>query len=235
MSEEKCWAVIPAAGVGRRMGGQLPKQYLPLVGRRVIDHAIARLLLHPAIHGVYVALGEQDAWWGDTEYADHPDLVRVSGGQERANSVLNALKALLRHAAGDDWVLVHDAARPCLRMTDVDRLISAVQGHGVGGVLGIPVHDTMKRTDRGNIVQETVDRSGLWRAFTPQMFRLGQLGEALEGALKAGVLVTDEASAIEWAGGMPLMVEGAPDNIKITRPGDLEIASFFLQQQELSV
>ncbi len=230
MSEPRRWAVIPAAGVGRRMGTEIPKQYLPLAGRTVIEHTVERLLLHPAIDGLYIALGEQDAWWEDTEYAGHPDLVRVPGGAERVHSVLNALRALEKRAAPDDWVLVHDAARPCVRREDISRLIERVeQGGGVGGLLGRPVHDTMKRTDSQGRIDETVARERLWHAFTPQMFRLRLLREAIEGALAAGVAVTDEASAVEWAGHAPLMIEGHPGNIKITRPGDLELAAFYLR------
>ena len=229
MSEPRRWAVIPAAGVGRRMGTDIPKQYLPLAGRTVIEHTVERLLLHPGIDGLYIALGEQDAWWEDTEYADHPDLVRVPGGAERVHSVLNALRALEGRAAPDDWVLVHDAARPCVRREDISRLIECVeQGGGIGGLLGRPVHDTMKRTDSQGRIDETVARERLWHAFTPQMFRLRLLREAIEGALAAGVTVTDEASAVEWVGHAPLMIEGHPGNIKITRPGDLELAAFYL-------
>jgi len=212
------------------MGTEIPKQYLPLAGRTVIEHTVERLLLHPGIDGLYVALGEQDAWWEDTEYAGHPDLVRVPGGAERVHSVLNALRALEKRAAPDDWVLVHDAARPCVRREDISRLIERVeQGGGVGGLLGRPVHDTMKRTDSQGRIDVTVARERLWHAFTPQMFRLRLLREAIEGALAAGVAVTDEASAVEWAGHAPLMIEGHPGNIKITRPGDLELAAFYLR------
>ncbi len=232
MSEAGCWAVIPAAGVGRRMGGDVPKQYLPLAGRRVMDYAIEAFLGHPAISGVCVALAPDDAWWEGTDYANHPQLVRAPGGRERADSVLNALRVLSREAAGGDWVLVHDAARPCVRRADIDRLMAAVSAADTGGLLGIPVHDTVKRAGRDQRVRETVEREGLWRAFTPQMFRLGQLMDALSRALEAGATVTDEASAIEWAGGRPLMVEGAADNLKVTRPGDLEIALFYLRQRE---
>lgn len=226
------WAIIPAAGVGRRMGGDVPKQYLQLAGRPVIEHTIERILLHPRIDGVYVALGEQDGWWPDTEFARHPDLVRVAGGAERCHSVLNALDALAQRARPDDWVLVHDAARPCVRRADITRLVDAVLDHPVGGLLGMPVRDTMKRTDAAGTIVATVEREHLWHAFTPQMFRVGMLREALAGALAAGVLVTDEASAMEWAGHRPLMVAGAADNLKITRPDDLALAEFHLRAQQ---
>lgn len=229
MSEARHWAVLPAAGVGRRMGADIPKQYLELSGRRVIDHTIERMLRHPRIEGLCVAISEADVWWADSEYAAHPGVVVAPGGAARADSVLNALHALAVRAAPDDWVLVHDAARPCVHPEDISRLIDAVEQAGaVGGLLGMPVRDTMKRADSAGQVGHTVDRDGLWHAFTPQMFRLGALRQALGDALVAGVAVTDEASAMEWAGGRPLLVEGRPDNIKITRPGDLDLAAYYL-------
>lgn len=231
MSEPACWAVVPAAGVGRRMGSAVPKQYLMLAGRMVIDHTIERLLLHPSVDGLYLALSEEDGRWAGSEYAGHPDLVRVPGGMERCHSVANALEALRARARDHDWVLVHDAARPCVRRGDIDHLIDMLQTHQVGGLLGMPVRDTMKRTDAVDRVRETVDRAHLWHAFTPQMFRYGVLSSALRGALDAGFLVTDEASAVEWAGHSPLMVEGHADNVKITRPDDLPLADYFLQRQ----
>jgi len=213
------------------MGGAVPKQYLELGGRRVIDHTVERMLSHPAVDGLYLALGEEDGWWDDTEFSGHADLVRVAGGSERCHSVSNALQALAARAGRDDWVLVHDAARPCVRRSDVDRLIDIVRGDQVGGLLGLPVRDTMKRTDAGDRVLDTVERNHLWHAFTPQMFRFGVLQDALRGALDSGVLVTDEASAIEWAGYRPVMVEGHADNLKITRPEDLRLAAYYLEQQ----
>lgn len=232
MNEFNRWVVVPAAGVGRRMGAQVPKQYLDLNGRPVIDHAIERVLLHPAIDGVYVAVSADDGWWQDTEFADHPDLVRVPGGAERCHSVLNALDALATRGDPNDWVLVHDAARPCVRRRDIDRLVRAAEGHPVGAVLGVPVRDTMKRTDADACIVATIDRSNLWHAFTPQMFRLQLLRDSLRAAIAAGVLVTDEASALEWAGHVPIMVEGRPDNIKITHPDDLALAGFYLERQD---
>ena len=235
MTEPAFWAIVPAAGVGRRMGSAIPKQYLPLNGRLVIDHALERMLLHPSIDGLYLALSEEDRWWGDTEFAGHPDLVRVPGGSERCHSVLNALERLRRRAGPDDWVLVHDAARPCVRRSDVDHLIRMVRSHEAGGLLGMPVSDTMKRTDGADRVIETVERSHLWRAFTPQMFRFGVLFSAIRDALDAGFMVTDEASAVERAGMRPIMVESHPDNLKITRPEDLALAAYYLERQEAEV
>ena len=231
MSEPSYWVVVPAAGVGKRIGGSVPKQYLELGGRAVIDHTIERLLLHPSVDGLYLAISDEDSRWADSEFAGHPDLVTVPGGAERCHSVFNALQRLMQRASTNDWVLVHDAARPCVRRSDIDHLIAILRDHDTGGLLGMPVRDTMKRTDAADRVTETVERTHLWHAFTPQMFRLGILHEALRGALEAGFLVTDEASAIEWAGHRPIMIEGHADNLKITRPEDLPLAAYFLERQ----
>lgn len=231
MSDAANWVVVPAAGVGKRMGSGTPKQYLRLNGRAVIDHTIERLLLHPSIDGLYLAISEEDICWADTEFAGHPDIVTLPGGVERCFSVYNALQLLSGRAAADDWVLVHDAARPCVRRTDIDHLIGMLDGHAIGGLLGRPVSDTMKRTDSADRIVATVERKHLWHAYTPQMFRFGVLYDAMRSALDAGVLVTDEASAIEYAGHRPIMVEGHADNLKITRPEDLPLAAYYLEQQ----
>lgn len=231
MTTPRYWAVVPAAGVGKRMASAIPKQYLPLAGKTVIEQTLERLLNHPKIEALYVALSEQDGWWPDCVYAADSRVIRVAGGAERCHSVRNALDSLSAVAAEDDWVLVHDAARPCLRVSDLEQLINQLSSHPVGGLLGVTVRDTMKRTDAQALVTETVPREQLWHAYTPQMFRFGVLRSALKQALTCGALVTDEASAIELAGLQPLMVEGHTDNIKITRPEDLALATFFLQQQ----
>jgi 2-C-methyl-D-erythritol 4-phosphate cytidylyltransferase len=153
------------------------------------------------------------------------------GGAERCHSVLNGLAGLAQRAAGNDWVLVHDAARPCLRRADLDGLIVAVEDDPVGGILGVPVRDTMKQAGPTDRIEATVPRDGLWHAFTPQAFRLGLLRRALETALAAGRLVTDDASAVELLGLQPRLIEGHADNIKITRPEDIPLAHFFLEQQ----
>jgi 2-C-methyl-D-erythritol 4-phosphate cytidylyltransferase len=210
------------------MGGDIPKQYLELQGRRVIDHSLLRLLDHPLIKGAFVALSADDGYWGGCESAGDPRVVRVRGGAERCHSVLNALRELLKVADTADWVLVHDAVRPCLSTDDLNHLIETLSDHPVGGLLGVPVQDTLKRVSVSAEVVETVPRDELWRAYTPQMFRLGLLTEALEAALKQGGLVTDDASAMELAGHHVLMVEGHAGNLKITRPSDLALAAFYL-------
>jgi 2-C-methyl-D-erythritol 4-phosphate cytidylyltransferase len=229
MAAPRFWAVVPAAGVGRRMGGDLPKQYLPLHGRPLLQHTLERLGGHPRIAGVVVALTAGDPYWRAPALG--VPLYTVDGGAERCHSVLNALDLLHGTADPGDWVLVHDAARPCLRPADIDRLIAELAGHPVGGLLGLPVADTVKRVDAAGDVAATVPRDGLWRALTPQMFRLASLRDALARAVEAGELVTDEAGAIEGMGLHPRMVEGHADNIKVTRPGDLELAALYLEIQ----
>lgn len=225
------WAVIPAAGTGSRMGATLPKQYLSLCGQPLLTHTVTRLVRHPIIHGVMVVLAADDRHFRKLPFSAEKNLFTATGGPERCHSVLNGLRALMTHAHDDDWVLVHDAARPCVRAEDITRLIETLRDHSVGGLLGLPMADTMKRTDaEGNIVA-TVSREGLWRALTPQMFRLGLLRAALEEALRKGLLMTDEAQAMETAGHVPRMVEGHADNIKITRPQDLALADLYLKQQ----
>lgn len=225
------WAIVPAAGVGARMGANCPKQYLPLAGRTVIEHSLDALLNHSAISGAVVAISETDGYWADLNYQHNKPVHRAQGGEERCHSVLNALRALAEIAEEDDWVLVHDAARPCLRQDDISQLIDCCQSHPVGGILAVPVKDTIKQADQNSLISRTVDRQSLWHAQTPQMFRLGMLRAALEQALSNGVLITDEASALEHIGQHPLLVEGHADNLKITRPEDLPLAEFYFSQR----
>ena len=230
-----CWVVVPAAGVGRRMQADCPKQYLPLAGGTVIEQTIARLRDLPGLAGIVVAVAADDPYWPRLRIAQDPMIRRVDGGRERCHSVLNALQALDDRAAPDDWVLVHDAARPCVRDEDVQRLMAAARENAVGALLAYPARDTMKRQTMddqgGRRVGLTENRDGLWHALTPQMFRLQPLREALQAALSAGLIVTDEAEAMERRGWSPLLVAGRSDNIKVTQPEDLMLAAFYLRQQ----
>lgn len=228
---DKVWAVVPAAGIGSRMRSDKPKQYLLLNNKPVLQHTLERLASHPQIKGIVVALADNDPWWPDLNLELDCELLLAKGGSERADSVLSALHALAMHTEDDPWVMVHDAARPCLRHEDIDGMLSTLMTHQVGGILGVPVTDTVKRADNQNTIVETVDRHGLWRAATPQMFHLKLLSKSLEVAAKQGLTVTDEASAMELAGWQPMMVEGHQDNIKITVPQDLALAALFMQQQ----
>lgn len=218
------------------MQAAFPKQYLPLLGRPVILHTLTRLCAHPRVRGVLVGVPNQDARWQEiaTQAARLPKFLgSYPGGDTRAQTVLNGLKELAKHAQGRDWVLVHDAVRPCVRLGDVDALIAAVGAETEGGLLALPVSDTVKRVDKEGHVTETVKRDGLWRAATPQMFRIDVLTPALEQALRDGMDVTDEASAIEAAGGHPRVVACHSDNIKITLPEDLMLAELYLRQQQV--
>ena len=222
------WAVVPAAGSGSRFGGALPKQYLPVFGRPLLRHTLERLAAHPQVAGIVVALAAGDPHWPGWEQLAGKPVQRCTGGSERAASVLAGLHALGPQVRAQDWVLVHDAARPCLRHDDLDRLLAHGCAHEVGALLAAPVRDTLKRADAGGCVAATEPRERLWRALTPQLFRRGLLTRALEGALAAGASITDEASAVERLGLAPLLVEGAADNIKVTEPADLALAEFVL-------
>lgn len=230
MSLNRYWAIVPAAGAGRRMGTAIPKQYLPLAGRPVLAHTLSAFLKQPRIAGVVVVISAEDEYWPQVAMQlpqDKPLLV-VTGGAERSYSVLNGLQALQACAAADDWVLVHDAARPVVRDSDVERLITSLAADPLGGLLAVPVSDTLKQADALGRVMATVDRSTLWRAQTPQMFRFGALLDALRQAQARGLAITDEAMAMEAIGFAPHLLEGRADNLKITRPEDLALAEFYL-------
>lgn len=221
------WCVVPAAGRGTRVGGDCPKQYLPLAGRALILHTLERLAAHPRVAGVLVALAaDDDRWPGLATLCGKPVLTTIGGG-ERADSVLAGLRALPADVGEDDFVLVHDAARPCVRAADIERLVAAASTTE-GGLLGAPLRDTLKRADEQGRSVLTEPREQRWRAFTPQMFRRGQLVAALEAANRAGVVVSDEAMAMERAGHAPLLVEGAEDNIKVTTAADFALADYLL-------
>lgn len=227
--------VVPAAGTGRRMASDTPKQYLPLAGKTVIEHTLDALFACSRITSIVVAVSADDDTWPAIarRYGQRP-LESVTGGEERCHSVLNALDHLSYTGQDDNWVLVHDAARPCVRPADIDHLIDTLAGDTTGGLLGMPVADTMKQVDAAARVEQTVAREGLWHALTPQMFRLGALQSALQQALSDNWLVTDEAAAMELAGHRPRMVQGHRDNIKITLPADLALASFYLQGRSVT-
>ncbi|MCI0666435.1 MAG: 2-C-methyl-D-erythritol 4-phosphate cytidylyltransferase [Methylococcaceae bacterium] len=230
LNSARIWALVPAAGVGRRMAADRPKQYLKLGERTVLEHTLDRLLGSRIYSGIVVAVSEDDGYWDSLSLSRSHSVSRVTGGSERADSVLAGLNFIASIAAEDEWVMVHDAARPCLTANDIRRLRDSVANDKVGGILALPVHDTLKSTAAGRI-EYTVDRTRIWRALTPQMFRLGLLRDALIAVAQAGRLVTDEAGAVELQGLKPLIVEGRPDNIKITRPEDLPLAAYYLERQ----
>lgn len=224
------WAVVPAAGRGRRFGSGVPKQYLEVRGMPLIAHALDALLAEPRIAGVVVAIGADDAWWpGWTARAGKPVHACI-GGAERADSVLAALVALDAMGVGDALVAVHDAARPNLDARDMANLLDVALAHPDGAILAAPVRDTLKRAEDHGIAA-TVARDGLWRALTPQVFPLAGLRAALEACRTRGALATDEAMAMELAGARPRLVEGREDNIKVTTPADLALVEFLLSRR----
>ncbi len=225
-----CWAIVPAAGVGKRMHADRPKQYLPLHGQTVLEHTLTRLLNANVFTALALAISPEDPYWPTLPLASHPQLITAAGGKERADSVLSALSSIRHRAQAHDWVLVHDAARPCITTEDIHLLINSLKNDSVGGILALASHDTLKNVQAGQIVG-TLNRNHIWRALTPQMFRYGLLTEALTSTM-GNPAITDEASALEIAGYHPKIIEGRPDNIKITRPEDLALAEFYLAQQE---
>jgi 2-C-methyl-D-erythritol 4-phosphate cytidylyltransferase len=223
------WAIVPAAGQGSRFGSATPKQYTALLGRPVLSWTLQSLLAEDSLAGVVVALADAtDERWTALPESRDPRVRTCPGGARRELSVARALAALAGDAADTDWVLVHDAARPCLRHDDLQALFSELRDETVGGLLAIPVSDTLKRADGRNEVAETVPRETLWRALTPQMFRYGLLQRALTLSVERGRVVTDEASAIEGLGLRPRLVRGHADNIKVTNPEDAALAAAIL-------
>lgn len=227
MSTPALWCVVPAAGRGARMAADCPKQYLPLAGRTLMAHTLDRLAMHPRVAGLLVVLGAHDDRWPGTTSLRGKPVRTAMGGAERSDSVLAGLCALPADVGSADFVLVHDAARPCVRARDITRLIERA-GETDGGLLGAPLRDTLKRAAPDGCSLATEPREQRWRAFTPQMFRRGELAAALRAAAQAQRPVSDEAMAMELAGFRPLLIEGAEDNIKVTTPADLALAEFLL-------
>ncbi len=220
--KRKIIAVIPASGVGSRMQAEKPKQYLQLKGKTILEHTVSIFLEHPHVEKVIVAVARKDPFYSTLELLKSPKIQLVFGGETRADSVLNALQEINTENA---WALVHDAARPCLKRSDLDKLLQI--NNPQGGILAIPAVDTMKRAN-GTKIAHTEDRSTLWHALTPQFFPAQALKQALSSAFANKLQVTDEAFAMELAGYQPQLVSGRSDNIKITRPEDLALAEFYL-------
>lgn len=241
--EQQLWCLLPAAGIGQRMGANLPKQYLPLAGQTLLEVTLNRLHRAFPQATLVLPLHPKDHWWPAVEQSflkNHPQaqLITCLGGQERADSVHQGLTALDTLAKPDDWLVVHDVARPCITQQDLHLLFNSLKNHPLGGLLAAPVADTMKRGQITSASQQTfqtvvntVDRNQLWHALTPQMFRYEKLKTALSQGLAKGLNITDEASALEAAGFQPLLIPGRRDNIKITHPEDLAFAELLLAHQ----
>lgn len=222
-------AIVPAAGIGSRMKSQTPKQYLKIGSMTILEHTLHKLLSHPRISQIIVAIHAQDHFFATLPIATHPAINVVHGGSTRADSVLAGLNIL----SDEQWALVHDAARPCVDHNDISRLINTVFETQQGAILATRISDTVKRAyqTNDNVIESSEDRTYLWGAATPQLFKVGELKSCLKHALNNHISITDEASAIEYAGGHPRLVECRRDNIKITHPEDLALATFYLTNQ----
>jgi 2-C-methyl-D-erythritol 4-phosphate cytidylyltransferase len=229
-SPRRFWAVVPAAGSGTRMHADIPKQYLPLAGQRVLERTLGALLASDVFQALVVVLAPADRYWRDSPLAGDSRIVTATGAALRCESVSNGLARLSEIADADDWVAVHDAARPCVAQRDLHNVLAAAQVHADGALLAVPVTDTLKSADAQDRVCETLDRRRLWRALTPQVFPLQSLRTALQTALAGGLQPTDEAQAMELAGYRPRLVQGSADNLKITQPDDLPLAEALLRR-----
>lgn len=227
-SKAKIWALIPAAGIGSRMKAVVPKQYLEIDGKTILEHSLSKFLEHPSIDKVVVALHPNDNYWVKLKIAKHPKMITVKGGETRAESVLNGLKVIQQQKGGSDWVMVHDAARPCLDAGSIDALIQAGKDSKHGAILAIPSVDTVKLANANQTIDKTLNREQIWLAQTPQYFPVEALAIAIETGLQQGLSITDEASAIEAQGQHPALVIGTRKNIKVTEPEDMMLASVWL-------
>ena len=228
----KYWAILPAAGSGSRFASAVPKQYLNLLDKTVMQHSVDRIC-QLDIEGCVIAISPHDQTAKSLEFAQPQLMHWVTGGAERMDSVLAALEYLQGLANDSDWILVHDVARPCILNTDLKRLIAELGNDEVGGLLAVPVRDTLKLAKQQQVIH-TVSRDHLWQCQTPQMFRFGLLKHALQQAKKNQLLVTDEASAIEQLGLTVKLVAGSSSNIKITYPEDLALAAAIMQAEAIS-
>jgi len=233
VNESRVHALIPAAGHSVRFGGTTLKQYAHLLGMPVMAHSISALTRHQAVRSVTVALAEDDGIYDELIRPNFPQVLTVDGGDCRALSVMNGLRFIAQRYPDCAWVLVHDAARPCLSIGDLNQLLELGLSSECGALLAVPVNDTLKRANEAGCIESTIDRSLFWAAQTPQLFPMESLMQNLQAALDAGDTPTDEASAMEAAGLHPLLVRGSSTNIKITGAEDLALAEFILQRQSL--
>lgn len=229
------WAVVPAAGVGSRMRQPVPKQYLRLHGKTVLEHTLDSLLACSDVAGVVVCISADDQWFKELSVSQNRRIKIVDGGATRAESVLSGLHYLANKQNQAAWALVHDAARPCVLTSAIDNLIDQLRNDSVGGILAVPVKDTLKRANADQSVAKTIDRTDVWHAQTPQMFRIEILMDSLIRALDEGVEITDEASALEWTGYTPRLIRGDETNLKITTPNDLVLAEFLLKAKSSTI
>lgn len=229
MTTKNIFVLIPAAGSGQRISVELPKQYFTLAGKTVLEHTLEKCLAIPHLAKIVIAVAADDHRFKALPLSRHPKILSVVGGKERADSVCAALLAIKDEAQADDWVLVHDAARPCVSLEEIDALLAAVANHEAGGILALPMTDTVKQSDAQQHIVTTLPREKLWRAQTPQCFRYDILERALDSVRQKNIAITDDAMAVELLGYQPLLVPGRSSNIKITYPDDLYLAEKFLE------
>lgn len=234
MIDTKNWVIIPAAGIGSRMQADRPKQYLELLDKTIIEHTIECFLNRDDIEAIVVVIAENDPYWPELAVAKHEKIILAPGGEERYASVMNGLTILKDKAHANDWVLVHDAARPCLRNSDIDELINQLMNNEIGGILAVRVRDTMKRANANNEINTTIERNDLWHALTPQMFRYEKLYDALKSCIDNKVLATDESMALEYKKLTVKLINGHYDNIKITHNDDLKLAELYLKRMKVN-
>ena len=235
--KENVWAIVPAAGIGARMSADRPKQYIDVAGKTILEYTLNGLLSCHFIDAIQLCVSSSDEYWqhikNSKEMQSDRLLPTVEGGETRADSVLAGLEALSDIANDHDWVMVHDAARPCITQVLLTRMYDLLASTDVGGILAVPVADTLKKANQQSDVidvENTIDRNQLWAAQTPQMFRFGLLKSSLASALENHLEITDEASALEKAGFTPKIVPSVRSNIKVTYPEDVDLVKFYLQQ-----
>ncbi|MBK68950.1 MAG: 2-C-methyl-D-erythritol 4-phosphate cytidylyltransferase [Legionellales bacterium] len=231
-NNNRLWVVIPAAGIGKRMGVDIPKQYITVCDKAIIEHTVEKFTSRNDLQGILVALSNSDQHWSTLELSKNNKITTVTGGEERYKSVYNALCSLKNKADDDDWILVHDAVRPCITTSEIDQFIADLDHlNGIGGILALPCFETMKKANTNHEIEETIDRKFIWHAQTPQMFRYKKLFLAIEKIMNENIFITDEAMAMELAGYKPILIQGTHSNIKITDQNDLKYLESFLRQE----
>lgn len=231
-SNKRIWAVVPASGIGQRMQSDKPKQYLSFCDKTILEHTLDRLLASDHIHGAVLILNKEDQYWGELNYISRKPLVTTEGGAERQDSVINGLQKIQQLDKDGPLAMVHDAVRPLVSPQDISSLTNAFNQGNQGAILASPLTDTIKRDNNEGSIAETIDRKGLWRALTPQLFDSNLLLKALQQARANQQRMTDDSAAIEAMGYQPLLVEGSSENIKITRPDDLKLAELIWLNQQ---
>ncbi len=232
MNKPDVWVIIPAAGVGKRMQSNVAKQYLTINNKTVLQHTVEQFINLPFVKGILVAISNTDDTFATLSFSNKNKVQHCIGGKQRYQSVLNTLDTFQHLIKPHEWIMVHDAARPCVSPHDIEKLYTECKNHKVGGILATPVKDTLKQSLANQTIAKTVDRDTMWHALTPQMFRYQNLVNAIENSIMDNLAITDDASAFENLNLRPKLVDGREDNIKITRPSDLDYATWIITQRQ---